>query len=547
MAAAIDKPEPAVLPTGYYLDNFEIVLREVEERYADLLALPEREFLRDFSELSLGARRLYVRLSSRRGPWFRSDRLRYPEIEDGAPEELLAAGFAAEGGEEEIAARMALLVRPELLAAAAELDCDLLRHCRGLARSELGAAVGAAIARADGAAAAAARFPILRLLRCEPVRVFRLLFFGNLAQDWTEFVLADLGVVRFESYSPPAGERLFATRAVLERHLELRRAAEQLERSLAGDELDSTAAAVAPLLAGECDRGARRLRDQLAIAVARALERRGGNADLEAALELYAAAGAAPSRERRIRILRHLERRDEASALLAQVRAAPLDESERIFAERDERGRRRRRPIPERSLVAARGDGVERTALEALAAEGFRGFFAENWLWRSLFGLAFWDIVFAPIPGAFTHRFQYGPRDLYDGFRAAREEAISARIEALRVEPRLPAALLARWDEKYGVANRLVAFAAQLRPHLELALESVAGPQFAAVADRLSRDLRRYASGFPDLFLVGPGGDILLAEVKGPGDVLRPEQESWLEYLNDHGLPAVVLQVRWAT
>lgn len=547
MAAASDKPEPAVvLPTGYYLDNFEMVLREVEQSYGDLLSSSEQVFLRDFGALGLGARRLYVRLLSRRGPWFRRDRLRYPEIDDGAADELLAAGFAVAGGEEEIAARVALLVRPELLTVAAEIDRDLPRHWRGLPRAELGAAVVAAISSAGCAAAVAARFPILRLLRGEAVRVFRLLFFGNLAQDWTEFVLADLGVVRFESYPQPAGERLFATRAALERHLELRLAAEQLERPLGGAELDNAAAALAPLLAEACDRGSRRLRDQLAIAVARALERRGQSADLEAALALYAAAAAAPARERRIRILRRLDRRAEAAALLAQVRAAPLDESERIFAERDERGRRRRRPIPERSLVAARGEGVERAALAALAAEGFRGFFAENWLWRSLFGLAFWDIVFAPVPGAFTHRFQYGPRDLYDGFRAAREDAIGARIEELRGEPRLPARLLARWDEKYGVANRLVAFAAQLRPHLELALETVAGPHLAAVADRMSRDLRRYASGFPDLFLVGPGGEVLLAEVKGPGDALRPEQESWLEYFNDHGLPAVVLQVRWA-
>jgi hypothetical protein len=51
--------------------------------------------------------------------------------------------------------------------------------------------------------------------------------------------------------------------------------------------------------------------------------------------------------------------------------------------------------------------GVEGAALAALRGEGYRGFFAENWLWRALFGLAFWDIVYTPVPGAFLHSFQW--------------------------------------------------------------------------------------------------------------------------------------------
>ena len=41
---------------------------------------------------------------------------------------------------------------------------------------------------------------MLRPLHQDHVLLFRLLFFGNLTQDWTEFVLRDLGVVRFEPY-----------------------------------------------------------------------------------------------------------------------------------------------------------------------------------------------------------------------------------------------------------------------------------------------------------------------------------------------------------
>jgi hypothetical protein len=41
--------------------------------------------------------------------------------------------------------------------------------------------------------------------------------------------------------------------------------------------------------------------------------------------------------------------------------------------------------------------------------------YVENGLINSLFGLLFWDAIFAPIPGAFFHDFQYGPADLGSG------------------------------------------------------------------------------------------------------------------------------------
>jgi hypothetical protein len=38
--------------------------------------------------------------------------------------------------------------------------------------------------------------------------------------------------------------------------------------------------------------------------------------------------------------------------------------------------------------------------------------YVENALINSLFGLLCWEAIFAPIPGAFFHDFQYGPADL---------------------------------------------------------------------------------------------------------------------------------------
>src|SRR5690606_10694684 len=45
----------------------------------------------------------------------------------------------------------------------------------------------------------------LRLMVGELDERFRLMFFGNLRQGWSEFVLADLGVFRYEAVKVDAG------------------------------------------------------------------------------------------------------------------------------------------------------------------------------------------------------------------------------------------------------------------------------------------------------------------------------------------------------
>ena len=70
------------LPPRYYLDNFHCLCDTVQERYADLLTEAELALLENFRRLATPARCLYVRLISRVGPWFRTDRLHYPEIGD---------------------------------------------------------------------------------------------------------------------------------------------------------------------------------------------------------------------------------------------------------------------------------------------------------------------------------------------------------------------------------------------------------------------------------------------------------------------------------
>ena len=69
-----------MLPPTYYHTNFCYLLSFVQEKYKSILQTHEWRFLRKFYCLSEEAQCLFVRLSNRRGLYFRVDSLEYQEI-----------------------------------------------------------------------------------------------------------------------------------------------------------------------------------------------------------------------------------------------------------------------------------------------------------------------------------------------------------------------------------------------------------------------------------------------------------------------------------
>jgi hypothetical protein len=556
--AAPEAPAAPVLAEGYYLDNFLRMLDHVVEQYRDLLAPEELAFATLVHRLSTGASRLYVRLLTRKGPLFRRDRLAYAEIPelDAAAAELLEAGLLDRGEDAPLADWLALLLREELAALAAEIGPLTAAGARQKRRPELQELLLAPPSADVVQAAVAARLEVLRPLGQERIALYRLLFFGNLYQDWTEFLLSDLGIVTYERYELRVEHRLFDSRLAIDHAMALRRLRHEVMTLLASGDfpgaLDHARAVRAAIEGWHAQ--SRRHADLILVEVAREAERR---AQAEEALALYAAALAPPARERRARLLAGLGHAEQALALCAEIAAEPRDETEVIFAAtfserlRRQPGQKRGRPRPIRyqdlRLPREAGVAVEVQALRALAAGGRPGIYAENWLWKSLFGLAFWDIVFQPQPGVFCHPFQFGPLDLSTpDFRRRRAAAIDERLAELHALSTGASRLLEVYDRKVGVANALVSWHGGSREQIEFALGHLPGSALAAICERLSRDLGRYRRGLPDLFLAGGAGESFeLWEVKAPGDQLRPEQIAWLAYLEEQGISAGVLRLIW--
>jgi hypothetical protein len=571
---------PEQLPVGYYLDNFQKILDFVDSRYGDILTKAEKGFSRSFRSLSLGPRRLYVRLISRKGPLFRSDTLRYAEIGDieEAAGQLVENGFLEQDGVWELSEELALLRKPEIL--------ELIGHCRREAGGGLPDSAAGALPKNRLLEIALSlpnhpeirrylrrSFRLYRPRKEREILVYRLLFFGNLHQDLTEFVVTDLGHVRYESYAIRRKDRLFDSRAILEHTLQLIELTDAFHgavqgravqgRTAQGRAAQTDSGALLPLLerlpersaAGE-DPALGRMRDDLICGIARQLERTGDDSQ---ALHLYSLAERPPARERRARILARTGAVEQALELCRRMQEDPWEETEQEFAGRFARRLQLAAALPvaaaerpalelELKLAWVPKETVEQAVLRHYRRRGFAGYHTENVLWTGLFGLAFWDIVFLSLPGTFFNRYQRGPRDLFrPEFRRRRERLIRERLGRIRSAPSWPRELLRVYDRKEGIANDLVHWKLLPRELVERSVRTIPRAHLAAVFDRLSRDPGTHKSGFPDLVLFAPARHSVsyqLVEVKGPGDQLQTNQRRWLRYFASHGIPCTLVRVR---
>ena len=127
--------------------------------------------------------------------------------------------------------------------------------------------------------------------------------------------------------------------------------------------------------------------------------------------------------------------------LCREIASDPFDITEQTFCERFipklERmlggppASRPGNPWPSTSLMLINdGQRVEQQVLSHYGSEGWQGYWCENDLICGLFGLLFWQQIFADLPGAFNQPFQRGPLDLNSSaFYRRRRNLFEARFE----------------------------------------------------------------------------------------------------------------------
>ncbi|WP_438767071.1 VRR-NUC domain-containing protein [Kushneria sp. TE3] len=540
----------------YYLVNFENVLTWVSERYDDLLDEDERDFIACFQGLPVASKALLVRMVMRKGEHFRIDRLNYDEIGDieAALAPLIEQGLVDSGPCLTLDRLFDLFTRDELIA----LFGDYLprpRDRKAVLKETLAPTFDQALtptawATATGRAMVA---DVVRLTIMPVCERLRLMFFGNLRQQFSEFVLADQGIYRFEVVPFTPDSRAFQRREDIERYWQIHECRERFE---AGCDIDEVLAGLPARLDDSIWLEARRGR--VIYAIARHCERQGG---LVRAAELYGQSGHGEARIRRIRVLERLGEHHQALTLCTAAQQAPTSEAERQQSARiqprlhralgmDKPSSEVQAPVRRHDLTLPRSGSVERSVREHLDSAEAPVFYVENTLINALFGLLCWEAIFAPLPGAFFHPFQSGPADLMrPEFYPQREQSFQRCLARLE-EGSWRETIVQRYQDKRGIQSPFVHWGALSDELLTLALECLPPEHLRAWFERLLTDIRANRAGMPDLirfYPQAPEGSprYEMIEVKGPGDRLQDNQKRWIAFCARHDMPVAVCHVRW--
>ena len=534
----------------YYLDNFRQVLAWVGERHGDLLHDHERDFLDRFQQVPQASQALLVRMVMRKGTLFRASKLRYAEI--GCP--IQASAVLVEHGWVEANPMLDLVQLFGLLKKE-----ELLRICGGAAvngqrKSDL---LQAMLAESlppklfsswcDSFEDAAFALTIGDL--CDRLR---LMFFGNIHQDWSEFVLADLGIFRYERVAFSPASRAFHARADVDAYLHLHRCRERFEE---GDTIEAVLADIPST--PYANEWLENRRGKLLLSIARHCER---NGELPLALRLHAANRYPGARERAIRVLERCGQPEAAMQLALTAQAVPESEHEAQQLQRivPRLLRTLGKPVtrqlniaqPERiDLILPRLEGmsVEQTVREHISRSDSPVYYVENALINSLLGLLCWDAIFAPLPGAFFHPFHAGPADLSRPDFYARRAGLFDECLSMLGTDEYRVCIRRAFREKYGLQSHFVSWGLFDEALLELALACIPAEHLRAFFQRILEDVPNHRSGLPDLIQLWPAEQhYRLIEVKGPGDRLQDNQKRWIEFALGQGIPIAVCYVQWS-
>ncbi len=538
---------PGELPTFYYHSHFVEMMQFVEAGYGHVLLDEHLAFIRDFERLPRDAQCLYVRLVNRKGKVFAVNRLRYPELGDTLPlvAMLREQGWVDPPGEAHFDELLDYLTRSELYEVLATMFVGL--------KSSMKKAEFVDFARANCAPADfVGQADLARLViqgRAEEVKFLMFLYFGRVQDGLSRFTMRDLGIVRTHNFRDSFEPR-FADRIEALEHYFFETRLARLRAGNGGtieglmDEACAWPEPVSP--------GAAALRDKLACRLGRIAEKAGDN---YAALRLFQAGESAECSERSVRILFASGQKDEARRYLERCIDDPGSDEEWLFA-RDfyERkfGSKRTSVVTDVLRAAqtidideAQSGSPERAAADYFQKTGKRAFRVENALWRTFFGLYFWDELFAGEDAGLHSPFEFLPSNLVTGtFYEDNRDAIERKLAMLDDPRAVVRELLRTSTAHYGTPNGVFRWRRSVIDALFALLEKERGEPLRQLLARFCRDYSGSCYGYPDLLLLDDEG-VRFVEVKTAGDQLRRNQLLRIEQLRAAGMRADVVRIRW--
>lgn len=232
-----------------YQQNFCLVIHEVIRSNPHLFTDDEKKFMESFTSLSNDSQRLFVRLYTRKGPWFRISTISYSEVLD--PQEAVK-GLSAMGylclfedkdklHDNDIKEILNLLTVSELH----DILCKLKKNCNhgrrksDLLESLLPSFVGGLCPNLTSLVLDKTGACIRISSKAESLiwRAERL-FFLNGEQNLSTFLLVDLGIVKYPTYDCIISEQIFPGQDDLLAYEEAIEVAQIMDEALDGNNVE---------------------------------------------------------------------------------------------------------------------------------------------------------------------------------------------------------------------------------------------------------------------------------------------------------------------
>ncbi len=567
-------PEKIELPPKYYLTYFQYLIDFVKKKYQHILNETEQQFISDFEALTEDEKCLFIRFCNRTGSFFRTEKLKYAEIEN-IPESLnglIDKGFVeplSESHLTEAAEVLDIFSKAELIELAKMLNLET-RGKASLKKEEVLdwlLEVGNweemiyLLNSEDYSNIHGLPHSLVKVSKETEVQMLKFLFFGSRHGDMTEFVTRDLGFQTYEKFDEDKMVAYFQTRQEVEDKLKVSLAREDFYLMQQAD------IEILDIYNWFMDWTEKHRKDLSEIAiptygtfslrVALYLEKKKA---LDEALTIFRLTEESPSRERQVRILDKQKNREEAKALCELILSEPQNATEQFFAE-DYLNRieaillkkKSKKAVTQQlhgsesiTIPATWKRQVEFGVIDYYQNRNMKAEFTENHLWRSLFGLLFWDIIFDTDSLAIHHPLQRSPSDLFKpAFFEKRREKMEERLKMLEDEDATTVYMNRIFFEKFGLTNPLVEWYGGLFPLILTVLEKLSPEQITLITLEMAKNLRQNLRGFPDLF-IWADGEYSFIEVKSPTDSLSNQQLFWLRFFESINVRSKVLRVEWA-
>ena len=536
-----------ILPEKYYHSYFIELISFVRQHSGHLIGPDEGFFLDRFYALSENAQCLFIRFSNRKGPFFRVDKLYYAEINvPDAINELLTTDFITEvlEGEPEI---LPLFTKSELIEVFNELE---------LPSSVKKEALYDAIITNDDYSSIIKNYQVIKVELQDAVEYIKMLFFGHYKAQMTEFVVRDVGHIQLEDLSGQKFTPWFKSLDEAQTVFTISKYRSLIKKALGVWPASVVHDEIVEIDFGQFNKYAssRKINDKLMQKLGQQLEREN---EKELALFYYGFAYMPPARERSIRIMMSMGKTEEAEQLARRILDDARNATERLYAvdflnrPKTKVLRSTSRKIKEDSeiiiIAPDTSQNVEQLALKHFGDQGYRGLHGENYLWRNLFGLTFWDELLDGSYDGIHHPLQRISGDIHSAdFFEKRERQLTDKLNTIKTRNNWQKLILRFIEEKKGISHPMVYWHEDITHHMSTLLTYLPPAGTRKVLLEMAKNLKHNSVGFPDLF-IWKDDSYMFYEVKSPNDQLSAQQLFWLDFFKEQKINSSILRIKYST